>query len=101
MRICPAIIGVILVLSALGAAQQDKQVPQKSARKSEVQPAKSKLTTPQQRQVKQLLESAEAGFADLDPASRIVGLADLSQAYRVTDKAKAIDLLETALKSAH
>lgn len=100
MRICPAIVILLLVLSALGGAQRDKQGPSKEARKSKAEPTKSKLTTAQQRQVKQLLESAEAGLADLDPASRIVGLADLSQAYRVTDKAKAIDLLETALKSA-
>ena len=60
-------------------------------------PNRSKLTKQQQAQVRQLLESAEAGAAALDAASRIVAYADLARAYQDADKSKAISLLESAL----
>jgi hypothetical protein len=87
----------LLTLFPVAAAQDKTEVQKlKTGARASAEP-RSKLTKEQQRQVKQLLESAEIGAAELDPASRVAALTELSQAYRVTNKAKAIELLETAL----
>src|SRR5512147_3015020 len=86
-----------LAAGAVGTAQ-DIQMQQVQRRASADAPAKPKpLTKEEQLRVKQLLESAEAGAAGLDPASRVISYAELARAYQLNDKKKAVELLELAL----
>jgi tetratricopeptide (TPR) repeat protein len=86
-----------LAAGAIGTAQ-DIQMQQVQRRASADAPAKPKpLTKEEQLRVKQLLESAEAGAAGLDAASKVVSYAELAHAYQLNDKKKAVELLELAL----
>jgi hypothetical protein len=98
MRLSAFVCGV--AIAACGTANtQDLPIEQvQRIRTAGVQETRQKpLTKEQLLRVRQLLESAEAGTAALDAASRVVSYAELARAYQVVDRAKAIELLESGL----
>ena len=101
MRTLAIFCAALTVSSIAFSQQQQVQMNQVQVQQGgPAQSAKSKpLTKEEQRRVRQLLEGAEAGTASLDSASRIISYTELARAYQLTDKKKAVELLESALSS--
>jgi tetratricopeptide (TPR) repeat protein len=98
----PAVLCAALTLSSIALSQQ-QQVQMNQVQVQQGGPADTgkpkPLTKEEQRRVQQLLEGAEAGTASLDAASRIISYTELARAYQLSDKKKAVELLESALSS--
>lgn len=96
MRVA-ATIFLALLLTCYCGTQENSRKPASAAEPRQASTAGPKLTKEQQVRVTRLLQQAEAGAATLDPASRIVAYADLARTLEPRDKAKSIDLLDSAL----
>jgi hypothetical protein len=96
-----ATISLALLLASLAPAQ-DKPTPKSATGAAPIRVfARPKLSKEQELRVTKLLKCAEAGAATLDPASRIIAYTELARIseFRDHDKAKPLDLLDTALNA--
>ena len=94
-------IALALLLASLASAQDmPAPKPVTGATPAKVF-ARPKLSKEQELRVTKLLQYAGTGAASLDPASRIIAYTELARTYgfRDHDKAKPLDLLDTALNA--
>lgn len=99
MRLALAFWLLTFWISPIAVAQQPRPPAPKMATPRQA-PSWPNVSKESQQRALKLLQQAEAGAASLDAASRIAALTDLARSYEKRDRAKAINLLETAFVGA-
>lgn len=97
------ILAVFVLVPLLAFAQADTQQQQIQARPSAAgeQPEKPKPSKEQLERGHQMLERAEASANGMEGGMRAYGLLQVANAYALTDKQKAMSLLDEALAATH
>jgi tetratricopeptide (TPR) repeat protein len=94
---------LVLTLLLLAVCMPPRAATQTSPRKTPAKrpaPSWPNVSKQNQQRALKLLQDAEAGAASLDAESRVVAYTDLARSYEKRDRAKSIELLDTAFSSA-